>query len=416
MVVDADPTLSDPDAAELMLSAIGRTLGKNAGESLEDRTGVPPEELAAIFRRHFHSTPEHLLDRLRVRSAQHRLRRDRKVTNADLTRAVGCGVRQLDRAFRAETALSLAAYRALGPRRTFTLALGERFRHPEVLAYLGRDPESPTERVEGRRFIGALRLPLRGGGSRPAVLEIELHRQGARCRLRVPRRRATFAAIHTAHRYALRRLGLGADPVPFEEQVRHDPRLAPVVAAATGLTLPATGTPYDCLIWAIVGQQVNLAFAYRLRRRLIELAGEPVGDGLTAPPLPSEVATIAPSALTDRQFSKRKAEYVIGCSRAVADGDLPLDRLAHGSAVRAEETLMAVRGIGPWSAAYVMMRGLRFADCVPVGDAGLVRSLAEVFELPTRPGPEETRALMRPFAPHRSLATYHLWHRLAVGA
>ena len=60
-----------------------------------------------------------------------------------------------------------------------------------------------------------------------------------------------------------------------------------------------------------------------------------------------------------------------------------------------------------------MMRGLGFADCVPVGDAGLNQALQRFFELEHRPDAEETTALMKPFEPYRSLATYHLWTSLS---
>jgi 3-methyladenine DNA glycosylase/8-oxoguanine DNA glycosylase len=71
-----------------------------------------------------------------------------------------------------------------------------------------------------------------------------------------------------------------------------------------------------------------------------------------------------------------------------------------------------VRGLGPWSVAYLLMRGYGFADCVPVGDAGLSAALQRFFALDHRPGAGETRTLMEPFAPFRSLATYHLWTSL----
>jgi 3-methyladenine DNA glycosylase/8-oxoguanine DNA glycosylase len=80
--------------------------------------------------------------------------------------------------------------------------------------------------------------------------------------------------------------------------------------------------------------------------------------------------------------------------------------------VRAERTLLALRGVGPWTAHYVMMRGCGFADCVPVGDAGLNKALQQFFALEARPDAEQTRELMAPFAGHRSVATFHFWRSL----
>ena len=79
------------------------------------------------------------------------------------------------------------------------------------------------------------------------------------------------------------------------------------------------------------------------------------------------------------------------------------------SATRAERTLLAVRGLGPWSVNYLMMRALGFADCVPLGDTGLTSGLQALFALEERPDADATRKLMTVFSPHRSLATAHLW-------
>ncbi len=160
-------------------------------------------------------------------------------------------------------------------------------------------------------------------------------------------------------------------------------------------------------MWTIVGQQVNLAFAYALRRTVVELAGEPV-DGMREHPTPAAVAALDYADLTARRFSRRKAEYVIDTARLLASGELALDPGAAATAT--ERRLLEVRGLGPWSVQYFLMRGGGFADCVPVGDAALGSALMRFFALDARPGPARTLELMERFAPFRSLATFHLWH------
>ena len=260
--------------------------------------------------------------------------------------------------------------------------------------------------MHGHTVTRALRLD-----GRPALLSVELVNGKARARVEA-RRTLLPHEIGRAHTQLLRLLGLTLDPTPFERRTRTDPDVRRLVQSRRGLRIPQTPDAFEGLVWAIVGQQVNLAFAFTCRNRLIDLAGARAGGGLTAHPTPAEVARLEYTDLTKLQYSQRKAEYLIDASRAIASGDLNLEGLHNASATTADETLMAIRGLGRWSVNYILMRSLGFADCVPVGDSGLVRALQEFNGLDARPGPDETLALMERFAPHRSLATFHLWKTL----
>jgi AraC family transcriptional regulator, regulatory protein of adaptative response / DNA-3-methyladenine glycosylase II len=209
-------------------------------------------------------------------------------------------------------------------------------------------------------------------------------------------------------------LGLSCDPLRFEAQLAKSPELAPLIQGQCGLRIPLISDPFDGLAWAIMGQQISLPFAYTLRRRLIARVGHELAAGLFAPPAPHAVAQLAEAELVGMQFSRAKAAYLIGAAQAVLDGRLPLTQLAGASATRIERLLLALRGIGPWSAHYVLMRSYGFLDCVPVGDAGLTASLQRFFKLEQRPDRRMTLALMEPFSPYRSLATFHLWQRLGT--
>jgi AraC family transcriptional regulator of adaptative response / DNA-3-methyladenine glycosylase II len=292
--------------------------------------------------------------------------------------------------------------------RSFSIPLPPSYPVDRILGYLGRDTESLTVQVSGQSFALGLWI-----GGVPAVLRVEMAPGEARARLEG--RRLPSDAEEKARDYLRRLLGLHIDPEPFERQVQASPRLAPLVAGRLGLRIPQTPDLFDGLTWVIVGQQITLAFAYTLRRRLAERTGTPVSrgiGGLLAPPTAEAVANLDIEELTRVQFSRRKAEYLIGAARRIVSGELDLERLAAGTPEEAEAGLLAVRGLGPWSAHYLMMRAFGFEDCVPVGDAGLVKGLARFFNLPERPGAAETLELMQPFAPYRSWATFHFWQSL----
>ena len=185
--------------------------------------------------------------------------------------------------------------------------------------------------------------------------------------------------------------------------------LARLVAGRPGLRLSQVPTVFDGLLWSIIGQQINFPFACLLRRRLIERAGTPLANGLYAPPLPAALAALEPADLRALQFSRQKADYVIAAARLAVEGKLDLAALRTMSATRAERTLLAIHGLGPWSVNYLMMRALGCADCVPLGDTGVTSGLQALLKLDPRPDIDATRRLMTVFSPYRSLATAHLW-------
>lgn len=270
---------------------------------------------------------------------------------------------------------------------TFSLTLPRDFSPRFALRYMTRDPESLTERGDARSFAKAI---LADG--KPAVVQVELAPLKA-----IVRTDARRAAVE---RPILRLLGLPFDPEPFE--AKHTKLVGP----RRGMRVPQTASVFESIVWAVCGQQVNLAFAFKLRRVVIELAGKRV-DGMHAHPDPAAVAKLDYADLTRRQFSRRKAEYLIDVARSEVD----FESLADRDPAAVDEELRSIRGFGVWSANYVMMRGCGFADCVPVGDSGLTSSLQDFYRLDARPDAEKTLALMKRFAPYRSLATFHFWMR-----
>ena len=127
------------------------------------------------------------------------------------------------------------------------------------------------------------------------------------------------------------------------------------------------------------------------------------------------MADLTIAKLHARRYSRSKAKYLIGASQTVARGELDLESLPHGSAVAAEKKLTALHGIGTWTARYVMMR-VGFADSAPVGDSALAAALQKLHKLNDRPDHEQAAKLLAQFAPHRSLATMHLWTYLKEAA
>ena len=410
----------DPDR-ELVEDLVERLRGdvqafRNVGD-LVSYAGVGSSKLVELFRRHYHTTPSEMLVRQRVADACDHLRStDRPI--ADIAFDVGFETLSVfNDNFRRLQRLSPQSYRRLACADSFEIELprrlpegeqAERFLADRVLAYVGRDPASLTERVEGQAFAFGTRVH-----GLPAAVHVELGGGVARCRVEryEAHEKGDASAVHAQ---VLRILGLAIDPRPFERRAARDAEIARLIRGRRGLSIPQTPTVFDALVWVIAGQQVSLPVAFAMRRRLtrrvgVQLEGSASAAPLYAPPTPESIAVLEPSDLHQLGWSKRKAEYLLDIARAVADGSFDPEGLAGRSATAIERELLAIRGLGPWSVNYLMMRAFGFADCVPIGDAALTRNLKRYFELATRPDARVTRQLMAPFAPHRSLATFHLW-------
>ncbi|OAM89362.1 AraC family transcriptional regulator [Termitidicoccus mucosus] len=401
----ADPVLETVEALVAEVRAEPRKFPD--ARAIVRRSGFGATRVFELFRLHYHTTPADLLAEARVAAAR-RMLLDGKRSGSLLDVAEAAGFESqsaFHEHFRRLNGLTPSAYRELGAdddataARGFTVTLPAGYPLALLWRTLGRDPNGVTERLEGGVFRAAIRI---GADGAPALLTMRFE-DGGRVRASCSR-----GPAHGAHAVVARVLGLSQDAAAFARLAR---RLgfARLVKGREGLRLVQTVSAFDGLAWAIIGQQINLPFAFQLRQRLALHAGEPAGDGLVALPAPATVAALAPEALCALKFSRQKADYLINAARLIVSGRLDLEGLRAMSATRVERILAAVRGLGPWSVNYLMMRSLGFADCVPYGDTGLTSGLQLLMKLEQRPGADATRRLMTVFSPHRSLATAHLW-------
>ena len=360
------------------------------------RSGFGATRAFELFRQHYHTTPADLLLRARLDQAKHRL----LTTDAPLAEiAFGVGFDALSsfhENFRRLNGLTPASYRELRGSRTFTIALPDGYLLPYLRRALSRDLHSATERLVGDVYTSTVQL-----SSGPTLLTLQLSPASIRAEI-------AAGAAAEAHALVVGLLGLDGDAAAFTRLAKKL-GLARLVEGRPELRISQTPSVFDGLLWSIIGQQINFAFACVLKRRLIERTSAPLADGLYAHPMPAAVAALAPADLLPLQFSRQKADYVIQTARLVATGQLDLAGLRTMSATRAERTLLAVRGLGPWSVNYLMMRALGFPDCVPYGDTGVTSGLQALLKLEERPDLDATRRLMPMFSPYRSLATAHLW-------
>ncbi|QDH20218.1 DNA-3-methyladenine glycosylase 2 [Saccharibacillus brassicae] len=313
----------------------------------------------------------------------------------------------------------------------------------ECLAYLGRSDLEVMHRISDGRLVqpfewnGSAVLLEIGCASGPPAAEAAYEaasgagtEPAAEQRLVVafPHGRPAPGLRQAAAAYVRDKFGLGDDLEPFYAMARRDPLLSPVVSAHRGLRLIGLPDLFEALVWAIIGQQINLTFAYRLKKRLVEAYGEAlpgadITDEAGKPdepfclfPKPAAIAALSPDDLRPMQFSVRKAEYVIGAARLIEAGDLSKSGLLALGEAEAREALLRIRGVGAWTADYVGMKTLRRASAFPAGDAGLHQALKRGLGLSRRPLPAEIAAAAAPWRGHEAYATFYLWQSLLTPA
>jgi 3-methyladenine DNA glycosylase/8-oxoguanine DNA glycosylase len=304
------------------------------------------------------------------------------------------------------------ALRAWKARGRYRIDYGGPFHLEQTLGYLGRDPANLSERIAGSSFTRF--FPSSSG---PVLVTLKLGRESCLIVARPPRSAARALELH---RRIVRFLGLKQPIGEFYRAAAKHPVMARLIRQFPGVRIPQLPSLWEALCWAVIGQQINLAFAYRLRNRLIAVAhgvdpNGSVGDPLPFP-APEQVLKLSAEDLLAQQFSRQKARYVLGLAAACHNGDLAGLEAGDHDWESVESLLLAQTGLGPWSTAYAMMRGLGYLDGLPVGDTGLRTALQRTFSLSTPPTIADQERLMEPFRPFRSLATYYLWKSLATAS
>ncbi|HEX5609455.1 MAG TPA: DNA-3-methyladenine glycosylase [Solirubrobacterales bacterium] len=164
---------------------------------------------------------------------------------------------------------------------------------------------------------------------------------------------------------------------------------------------------YGALLRAIVGQQLSTKAARTIYGRVIEIF-----DGST--PSPEQLLEVDDTDLRGAGLSGRKVEYVQDLARHVISGELELDRLDELDDQEVIEEIVAVRGLGQWTAEMFLLFHLERPDVISGGDLGIRKAIQIEYGMDEMPTPTAVVELSERWRPHRSLASLYLWESLAA--
>lgn len=210
-------------------------------------------------------------------------------------------------------------------------------------------------------------------------------------------------------------LDLDRDLKPFYQKLEKDKELCYMRDQYRGFKIVGIPDLFECLVWCISGQQINLDFAYTLKRRLVEKYGHKInfmGESYYGFPEPELLADLNIEALRSLQFTNRKSEYILTIARAFAEKRLSSELVKmQGTEEKMQEFLLSFKGIGPWSANYALMKSLRCMDRLPYGDAGLRQALLKHKGVNARSNQDFDQALGA-FKGWRTYLVFYLWRSL----
>ncbi|MGR3766286.1 DNA-3-methyladenine glycosylase family protein [Rossellomorea sp. NS-SX7] len=208
---------------------------------------------------------------------------------------------------------------------------------------------------------------------------------------------------------------LDVDLAAFYEWAAGASILSGLTQKYEGLRMISIHDLFEALVWAILGQQINLTFAYTLKKRFVEQYGESVtvnGERFWLFPRFEEVASIDVEDLRKLQITGRKAEYILGIAGAMKTGELRKDSLMKLDERQVRSTLLQYKGIGAWTADYVMMKCLHVKSSFPIADVGLQNALKALLGYDRKPTLEEMEQLSAKWEGWQGYAAFYLWRSL----
>jgi DNA-3-methyladenine glycosylase II len=293
---------------------------------------------------------------------------------------------------------------------SFIIPVDPLFNFKECLWFLNRDFDDCMHTIEGDTVVKALEVK-----GKPYLFRINDSKGGLE--VTILKGEHTPAAEAVISKFIDEWFDLGKDLEPFYKLLKKEKKLAYMTEAYQGLRLIGLPDLFEALCWSIIGQQINLTFAYRLKRRLVEHFGRSIsfnGNDYHLFPEAAALANADIALLREMQYSQKKAEYIIGIAGIFNEGAVSKSILQSLSSFAAQQqALTAVRGIGIWTANYALMKSLRISGAIPYGDVGLLQALVNHELIKDRKDQAGIDRLFRKFKGWESYLVFYLWRSLS---
>jgi DNA-3-methyladenine glycosylase II len=225
----------------------------------------------------------------------------------------------------------------------------------------------------------------------------------------------TAAAKEFTKKYVIEWFDLETDLTPFYKLASADKLLKDLIPKYFGYRIIGQPDLFESIVWAVLGQQINLQFAYTLKQRFVEQFGERLfwnEQSYFLFPEARLVSGLTNEQLLPLQFSRQKSLYTITIAEAFASGEISKEKLRGLPLVEAKDRLMKIKGVGNWTANYALMKTFRYPDAFPLEDAGVHNAIKNLKKMDRKPTLDEVKKLFKKYKGWEAYATLYLWKSL----
>ena len=291
---------------------------------------------------------------------------------------------------------------------TLHLPVPKDFSHELNFQFLKRSPREVLHRVEEDTVTKLLRF-----GDEKVLIRIKTGKE--KLILHFLNGSPSPTTRKLVRDYVTEWFDLETDLIPFYKMAAEDKLLQPLADKFYGYRIIGQPDLFESIIWAVLGQQINLQFAYTLKQRFVEQFGEQViweNTPYYLFPKPELVSQLTDAVLLPLQFSRQKSKYTITIGEAFASGVVSKEKLKGLPLLEAKEELMKIKGIGNWTANYALMKTFRYPDAFPLEDAGVHNAIKNLKKLKTKPTLDQVRRIFKKYKGWEAYATLYLWKSL----
>lgn len=290
-----------------------------------------------------------------------------------------------------------------------SIETGDCFNFSACLKFLDRGYDECLYQVTDAYVIRLIQISSRN------VL-IKVYEQDDKIIIECPDQKCSDTELLEIRRYVTDWFDLHRDISGFYKLLESVPQTSDFPSRYYGLRLLGIIDLFEALCWCVIGQQINLTFAHKIKSRLVHSIGKNLqykGQSYYCFPTPSAVLELHENDLKAMQFSRQKITYLFNIAESFAGGWLNKEQLLAMNEEEQIRTLLKIKGIGPWTANYVSMKCLRNMNCIAYGDTGLSAALYKTFSTERKPDKNAVDKIFDRFEGWKSYLNHYLWKSLS---